>query len=340
MINRMSFDDPTFESLTLKRSETYPHEMRLHISVKYSKAVLNQDSSGRPQMEKREYKQGLYILRSIGTLELSRSNTSIIIDVGLPDVWYHNPKSIDLVCQPLDLQDIQEIDEKLGAGDIQVRWNLEAWALVGDTLAEGNMSKNFVSVHFSCPRRFDITRQAFVRSVLEPADLLRRMFIELIIEPVGPLDQIADPDIRKTMGTLLDKQRILVEAYTKFVNATRAEDYRSVISDVRLAIENLNTDDIRDVLKRAYEGIGIAEGAAVGKVSDEISSVILGQQQTKGSMGPVYRFACKLASHAMTEDHQNYTPRPSKHDAEFALLQALGILNYLIRVLKTYEMRM
>ena len=339
MVSRIRLEEPEFESLTLIRSGTYPHEMRLHLRVKYRKALLTLDRSDQSKVI--EYPDGFYILRSKGQMEFSRSNTSLAVDVKLPSVWYHDPKSVELVCEPLDLRDIHEIDDKLGAGDIQLRWDLEAWGLIeGPVAAECGVPSTFVQVNFSCPRRFEINRQVFVRNVLEPADLLRRMFIEVIIEPVGPLDQIADPDLRKTMGILLDKQRILVDAYTKFVNAARSEDYRSVVSDVRLAIENLNTDDIRDVLKRAYEGIGIAEGAAVGKVSDEISSVILGQQQNKGSMGPVYRFACKLASHAMTEDHQNYTPRPSKHDAEFALLQALGILNYLIRVLKTYEMRM
>lgn len=99
----------------------------------------------------------------------------------------------------------------------------------------------------------------------------------------------------------------------------------------------MNTAEIRNVLKRAYESIGIAEGA-VDRVSEEVSSVIIGQKG-KGSMDPVYRFACKLASHGKTEDNKDYIPRPYRHDAEFALLQVMGILNYLIRVLKMYALR-
>jgi hypothetical protein len=340
MVSKIALNDPAFESLTLTRSETYPHEMRLHVRATYRRAVLILDRSDLPKSEEIEYQgRGFNVLRSIGQLELSRSNTNVMVDASLPTVWYPDPKSIDLVSAPLELSDIHEIDDRLGAGDIQVRWSLEAWALVEVfPQTEGSMSKDFLRVDFSCPRRFEITRQAFVRSVLEPADLLRRMFIEVVIEPIGSLDRIADPNVRETVKTLLDKQRILRDAYTKFVNAEDSKDYRSVISDVRLAIENLNTKDIRDVIKKAYEAIGIADGA-LEKVSDEISSVIVGQGE-KGSMAPVYKFACKLASHAKTEDDQNYTPRPLRHDAEFALLQALNILDYLIHVLKTYNDRM
>lgn len=197
-------------------------------------------------------------------------------------------------------------------------------------------------MRISSPRRYVIGRQNFVKNVLEPADMLRRMFIEVIVEPVDKLDRIKNPDVRKILKILLGKQKILVEAYTKFINARNSADYRSVINDVRLAVEGLNANEIRNVLKGAYEALGIAEETfpgALTKVADEVSSVLIGQRGSRGIMGVVYKFTCKLAPHAKTEDDQHYIPRPSKRDAEFALLHVLGTLNYLIKILKIYTLR-
>lgn len=189
-----------------------------------------------------------------------------------------------------------------------------------------------------------ISRQDFVKNVLKPMDMLRRMFIEVIVEPVDQLDRIKNPEARKILKILLDKQKILVEAYTKFINARSSSDYRSVINDVRLAVEGLKNEEIRNVLKKAYEVLGIAEETfpgALTKVAEEVSFVVIGKQDRdkyKGFMDVVYKFACKLAPHAKTEDSQLYIPRPHKADAEFALLHVLGILNYLIKVLKIYAL--
>ena len=337
MLGNITLNEPKFESLTLVRSPTFPHEMRLHLRVEYGKAILSLASLS--QSEEIRYTDGLCILRSKGHFAFSRLNANLDIDAKFSNVWYDNLRHVELVSEPLSLNEIHEIDEALGSGDIQFRWDVEAWGLMeGTTAAKDNITSAFVHVSLSCPRRFDINRQDFVRNVLEPADLLRRMFIEVIFEPIGSLDGITDPEIRRILETLMSKQKILVEAYTKFINASSSNDYRSVISDVRLAVENLNTAEIRNFLKRAYESIGIAEGA-VDRVSEEVSSVIMGQKGNKGSMDTVYRFACKLASHGKTEDNKDYIPRPYRHDAEFALLQVMGILNYLIRVLKMYTLR-
>lgn len=330
--------DPEFESLTLVRSQTYPHEMRLHLRVKYKGATLQR--SGQQDIE---YVGGFHILQSKGHLELSRSNAKSTINANILNVWHSGPRDVKLLSEPLSLKEIHEIDEELGSGDIQVYWSLDAWGFLEDSaVAKYGVSSALVSVRISSPRRYVIGRQNFVKNVLEPADMLRRMFIEVIVEPVDKLDRIKNPDVRKILKILLGKQKILVEAYTKFINARNSADYRSVINDVRLAVEGLNANEIRNVLKGAYEALGIAEETfpgALTKVADEVSSVLIGQRGSRGIMGVVYKFTCKLAPHAKTEDDQHYIPRPSKRDAEFALLHVLGTLNYLIKILKIYTLR-
>ena len=337
VIGWLVLNDPEFKSLTLVRSQAYPHEMRLRLQVKYKGATLTLERSD--QRQEIEYVGGFYILQSKGHLELSRSNVKLAINAKVPSVWHSAPTGVEVVSEPLSLREIHEIDEELGSSDVQVYWDINAWGFLGDSAAaEYGVSSALVTMHISSPRRFVINRQNFVKNVLEPADMLRRMFIEVIIEPVDQLDRIKSPEARKILKILLDKQKILIEAYTKFINARNSADYRSVINDVRLVVEGLNAEEIRNVLKRAYEVLGIAEGALT-QVADEVSSVVIGQRGSRGFMGVVYKFACKLAPHAKTEDDQHYIPRPSKRDAEFALLHALAILNYLIKVLKIYALR-
>jgi len=336
-------DKPEFRSLTLVRSQTYPHEMRLHLKVKYRGATLTVKRSD--QRQPIEYRGGIYIFQSNGHLELSRLNVKLSINAKIPSMWYSSPKDAEVVSEPLSLEEIHEIDEKLGSSDIQVRWDLNAWGFLDDSAAAeyGPSSASVITMQITSPRRFEINRQNFVKNVLEPADMLRRMFIEVIVEPVDQLDRIKDPEIRKMLKLLLDKQKVLVEAYTTFINARNSADYRSVINDVRLAVEGLNKEEVRNVLKRAYEVLGIAEETfpgALSKVTEEVSSVVIGQKGRRGFMDVSYKFACKLGPHAQTDDKQQYyIPKPSKCDAEFALLQVLGILNYLIKVLKIYALR-
>ena len=341
MVGWLVLKDPEFKSLTLVRSQTFPHEMRLRIQSRYKGATLTLESSD--QQQEIEYVGGLYVLQSEGHFELSRSNVKSTINAKIPSVWHSDPKRVDMVSEPLSLKEIHEIDEELGSGDVQVFWSIDAWGfLEHSAAAKYGLSFALVKIQISSPRRFVINRQDFVKNVLEPADMLRRMFIEVIVEPVDNLDRMKNPEVRRTLKILLDKQKVLAEAYTKFLNARDSVDYRSVINDVRLAVEGLNAEEVRGVLKRAYEVLGIAEETfpgALTKVADEVSSVVIGQRRSRGFTDVVYKFACKLAPHAKTEDDQLYIPRPSKREAEFALLHVLGILNYLIKVLKVYASR-
>lgn len=267
----------------------------------------------------------------------------LAINANVPSVWHSGPRDVKLVSEPLSLREIHEIDEKLGSSNVQVYWSLDAWGFLEDS--KDAMQARIATVRVSSPRRFVINRQDFVKNVLEPADMLRRMFTEVIVEPVDQLDRIKNPEARKILKILFDKQKILLEAYTKFIKASGSADYRSVIDDVRIAVEGLKDEEVRNVLKTAYEVLGIAEEtfpSALSKVADEVSFVVIGKQDRgkhKGLMDGVYKFACKLGPHGQTEDAQHYIPRPRKADAEFALLHVLGILNYLIKVLKNFASR-
>lgn len=338
MIGRIILKEPVFESLTLARSSSFPHEMKLRTRLDYGKAVLSVDSPS--QSKEIAYKGGLYTLQSKGSFNFVTHSKTLTINARLSDVWNYKINEIWAETAPLTLDDIHEIDEQIGSDDVQFYWDIEAWGLIetSSLATKYVLESGFVYIKPSCDKRFRINRQDFIKNVLEPADLLRRMFIDVIFEPLGSLDEIIDPKMQGIMKMLLDKQRILIEAYTKFKKASSSNDYRSVISDVRLAVENLNTPEIHDVLKKAYENVGIANGAT-SEVSDEVSYVVTGQKGDRGSIEPVYKFACKLAAHSKTKDLKNYLPKPFKHDAEFALLQAIGILNYLIKVLKLSSRR-
>jgi hypothetical protein len=96
--------------------------------VEYGEATLTLDSPDQPKGIR--YAEGLYVLRSKGSFEFSRPNKNLVIDARFSDVWHHNLRNIELVSEPLSLNDIHEIDEELGAGDIQFRWDLEAWGLI------------------------------------------------------------------------------------------------------------------------------------------------------------------------------------------------------------------
>lgn len=338
----LTLEGSELESLTLTRSQAYPHKMRLKIQVKCKGAILSfqhhnfQEHTSEDQTT--EYSGGFYILQSKGYLELSGSSVKLTINASIPKVWHSDPERVVVVSEPLSPSDIHEMDEEIGSGEVKVYWRIDAWGFLEESAAAKCKlpSTTLIKIDVSPRRRFTINRQNFVKNVLEPADMLRRMFIEVIIEPIDDLKGIKDAEAQRILKILFDKQKILIEAYTKFINAKNSADYRSVINDVRLVLEALKAEEMRNVVKKAFEVLGIARETSPGaltKVADEVTSVIL--EQTKKT----YTFACKLAPHAKTGKH-HYIPKPSKREAEFALLHVLTTLNYLIKVLKVYALRL
>jgi len=324
--------------------------MRLLLRVWYRKAILT--IGGRQkEPENYEYDEGFYILTSKGYLELSgEGGRSTKIEVGIRSGWYSGTSSIEIVSEPLSLEEIYEINQILGSSDVKVSWSVDAYGFLDEEMSRRYGLNPGLLVHMNIwiKRSFIITRQNFVKNILEPADMLKRLFIEVVVEPVDDdlLNRITDADVREALRILVDKQRMLQEALNKLYGARTASEYRDVIGEVRRTIEGivLGTsagDRIASALKKAFKGLGIIREIEAG-VSDDVvnglKDVLLGSNSFTNA---IFSYASSLGIHAseIKKPKKLYEPKPYRHDAEFAVLQAMLFLNYLIRILKYYASR-
>ncbi len=347
----LKLEDPNLEYLTLYRTTRYPRRMELRVRARYRRAVLTVEREGR--QNNYEYDGGFYILASRGWIKLfGEGSRSVELDAGVRSGWHLWRNSvIEIVSEPLSLEEVYEIDQALGSSDVTVSWSIEAYGFLDEEAYRRYGLTLGLLVHITIPsvRFFPITRQDFVRNVLEPADMLKRLFVEVVVEPVDSefLDRITDADIREALRILLEKQRMLQEALGKLYRARTASEYRDVIGEVRRAVEGIVRgtsagDKIASALEKAFKGLGIAyevEANALDKLVNELKEVLLGDRSFTKAL---FNYTSKLGVHTVTEPKSGkalYEPRPYKHDAEFAVLQAMLFLNHLIRVLKYYASR-
>ena len=273
------------------------------------------------------------------------------IQVGIPSVWHPGgpPTSIEILSKPLSLEEIYEMDQALSPSDIAVYWSIDAYGFLREEYARkyGLDPGSLVHINVSSGRTFIITRQEFVRNVLQPADMLKRVFIEVAVESLDSklLDRIADVDVREALRILLEKQKMLQEALSKLYRASRASEYRDVIDEVRRSFEGIICDTsagkrVARALTKALKSLGIVheiESGALDELIEEVKRVILGGE---GLTQNIFSYASKLGVHGKTlKTGKLYEPRPYKRDAEFIVLQAMLVLNYLIKVLKHYALR-
>jgi len=336
----LKLEAPELEYLILWRSNTYPREMRLCVGAKYQKAILTIERQNKRY--EHEYNGGFYALVSTGRLRLSRENVSLEVDAIIPSVWNSGgaPRSIKIVSKPLTLEEIYEIDQALGPNDVQLYWSISAYGFLEEDEAKtyGIPPGTLVPIYIYASRNFIIARQHFVEKVLQPADMLKRRFIEVVLEPVDThiLDKIGDPEVREALRILLEKQKILQGAIEKLYRAGTSSEYKDVIREVRIAIEGLVPgkpigDKIVNALRKAYKTMNIAREINAGAL-DELTEELL--NVLKGFSSNVYGYASKLGSHGTTlKSKLSYDPRPYRHDAEFAVLQAMLLLNYMVKAL-------
>ena len=111
---------------------------------------------------------------------------------------------------------------------MEVSWSVEAYGFLDE-----EMSRKYslypgllVKMSISSERRFVIASQDFVKNILELADMLRRLFIEVVMEFVDSdlLSRITDVDVREALRILVEKQRMLQDALNKFYRARTASD--------------------------------------------------------------------------------------------------------------------
>ena len=365
---KLVFADPELKYFTLERNEKYPQELRLTLKVRYRNIILELSTpEGKPYSLTLMEPISLYLASSKGYIELFNPSTrkKIRIKAGIYGFWYpfDYPAEVDILSEPLSLQEIHEIDELIGGEQIRVRWSVECLGFLEQGTIHSLVNKGYefsrwerelrgsVHVFFYGPENIVlISRQDFVGNVLEPADMLKREFIEVVVEPISEeaLDKLPI-EFREALRILLKKQKLLLEALRNLRNATTTADYKHVIDDVRQAIEGLTPQDqagqqVYQALGLAFKKIPIAEEIDPGAL-DELSKEITKTIMDQNSFGTaIFKYSSKVGVHGKTEKRtesggKTYIPRPNKSEAEFAILEAMLLLNYMIRTIKTAAFR-
>ena len=336
--------DARFECLKLERSWSYPRQAKIILRAKYNKAIINTNDNEEIEM-KLGLGLGVYILRSEGYLRFEPTSGGKRVEVrcSVKDIYNPNVMDLYLISEPLSLEEIYEIEEHLSQEYVNISWSVSGWGFLDKPENYGIQPGTLINIYISSHGDFTITRQDFIRRILEPADLLKRRFIEVIVEPINTdeLDKIPDEDVRESLKLLLNKQRLLQDALDRLVRANRSSDYRSVIEDVRNVVEGLTLGTpegarLFSALEKAFKGLGVIEAdpSALDEAVKELLDTI--KDISKGAFG--YSSVFKHTITATSKLH--YNPKPYKHDAEFAVLQTMTFLNYLIKVLKVYTQRL
>ncbi len=182
--------------------------------------------------------------------------------------------------------------------------------------------------------RVDYT--AFVKRVVEPADGLRRVFVELLIRDVDSeiLSKIRDVKIREALEILLDRQKRLVEALEQYHKALTVAENADAIVRVRRAIESLSESSpagkkVFDIVREALASLSIVSRTdREFKLEDVIDDISKGLARLSSTL---YSLASRLGVHA-----SEYRPRPEKAEVELVLYIAIVLLNYLTDLLLRY----
>lgn len=330
-------------------SDEYPHKLRLCVVATYD-TILHKDNN------EVHYDGGFYIIAiEHGSIIISSNNGSNVkISAKVKDTWFSGtePRKIRIISEPISLEELYEIENKLGSSEFyQVHWDLWGYGFIEEEKARkyGVFQISPIVINMSSLQQFQISRLDFVKKVLEPADMLKRRFIEIIVEPLneGFIDKIKDQDIREALDILLEKQKFLYDALLQLQKATSASEYSNVIVTVRKVVEALvqNTpagNKLTEALRKAYNLLGIARDIdvdAAKELIDEIIETLTGVGSSGGFLTNIFKYCSKLGPHTITRSKRQCEPRPYKIDVEFAVLQAMSILNYIIRLLKNAAIR-
>ena len=309
-----------------------------------------------------EYEGGFYILASSGWLKLSaKEDVQVRVGVGSDSNWYSSGAAFRLLkieSEPLTLGEIYEIYQKVGLSDtIGLSWHIDAYGFLDEESYKryGIPLGQVVRIEITSSRGsagyvLPIARQQFVRDVLQQADMLERHFVEVVMSPIDEelLKKIKDDEISNALEVLLNKQKVLQEALEKLYEARTSSDYEGVILKVRQAIEGLVSSTptgrtVSSAVRKAFEGLRIAEELGPGALSElasRLSEILLGGGSEGGLVSAIFHYTSELVHATGREEPKKMrVPKPYEHDAEFAVLQAMVLLNYLIKVLESYALR-
>jgi hypothetical protein len=339
---RLVFKEPRYIDLQISESK-YPHELRLNLLVDYKEAIFEEGSHSRESTQDKLTNEfcAIYVLYSEGyfTFENPTRNVSINIASELRDfrIPLMKPLRIIVDSKPLSRNEIHEIDEKLAPDDLKITWSIDAYGFIEKSYIKQQdiNGLTLIPIYIGTDKAYEMSRKKFVENILEKADMLKREFLEVIVEPID-LSYVKETRLKEALELLLEKQKILLGAISKQKEARTATDWRGIIDEVRKTVEGL--DKIEELCKEIYKTLRIE--APDLKAKDEASREM--SEALSKMLSATYNYASRFGIHTTTMPQSGklpYTPVPTKIEAEFAIQQAIIELNYLIRLLKTYALR-
>ncbi len=344
MVFSISLEGVRFGSISIERMAGVPNMFILVVRAEYDNAVIHLDPTD--PSRNFNYDGELYVLNSRGYLDLAGKET-VKLNVSIGDLWITN-KSFRMVSEPLTLESLYDIEQKLGKGPVDIYWSLQGLVFLKAGEYQQFKMPSIPLILYANPHtHFKISREDFIKNVLQPADMMKRIFIEIIPSKIDPsmTNRIRDPDLRELVDILLKKQHMLLELYEALKNAKTTREYAGIISQIRVSIEGLTKSSsvgkrIIDVLSRAYKNLSIVEGLEAGAAEKAIEDLI--ESLFSISKG-IFDTASVLGAHGSTygkpKERKNYIPKPYERDAELVLIFAIQLLSYITNVLLHYSSR-
>lgn len=329
---RLSIKDPKNVSFILCETIHYPRLPSFRLDACYNIVTLDIDSKSE------SYDGGFYVLYSRGYISFKKpSGENVDIAASITDCWNvgGRPLTLRIDSEPLSRSMIHEIDEKLRPDDLEVRWSIDVYGFLEEDSAK-RYNAGLIPIFVGTDSPHKISRIEFVRNVLEKADMLRREFIEVVIEPID-LSYVIDSRAKSALQLLFEKQKLLLGAKNKLAEAKTSTDFRGIIDEVRRVVEGLY--QLEEICGEMYKKLGYIESSDVEAI-DETSKEMADAVVSKNSLtAATFYFASRFGIHAETRTKRLYTPTPTRMEAEFAVQQALIELNYLVKLLSTFSMR-
>ena len=242
----------------------------------------------------------------------------------------------------LSPKEFWEIDNLLGGHDIEISWDVSGYGFLyedfierwdRDELEEKELYDQLLQlVPISCrsKKRHSLSREDFVKDVLEPVDRFQREYIEIPCPTTELLDK-APSDFRHIAEFIKGRLEELKNVQRDLSSAKTPRDYVNVIVGTRKAIE------VKGVLKQSEDilaeklycdkGILSGEGA-----QDESKKQI---QCLLDISAKLFSLASGLGVHSTTQGNKKpLIANPDRYDANYLLLMAMLTLGYITERLR------
>ena len=314
------------------KTKNIPQIMYLSLEINYSRGFIEIDG-------KKVNLDGFYLIAQNGDgkviLEDQEHNKRVEIEnVYIDRIWHAGPDFWITLKVNLTPKDIWRLNEMLGTGDVRISWHFDGYAY----LTEEKMKE--LGVYYPIPfsiytaRGYKISRRDFVKNVLEPGDLFKRDFIEIMwMDPQKVselLIKIDDSELKEFINLILKRyDEFLQPSLRRLSYSNTPSDYREIIANVRRFFSETRKiygrykDTIRDIYLRAntFEGSGAEKEAS--KEADALLAI----------MERIESISSGLGIHPETSEQQpeTYISYPGKEDAKYLVLQSLILVDYIMR---------